>query len=116
MGIFGGGVPWVLDLIPQRHLVLTQYLLVMNWETGLLWIGQKGTCECGFGRGLPNQGVGDLVTTVCAFEHLKVQRLPLFCQKDVSASSMTLSRSQECPWGVSHPIELGCIVFSQKRI
>lgn len=38
-GSIWGGVPWVLDLIPQRHLVLTQHLLVMNWETGLLQIG-----------------------------------------------------------------------------
>lgn len=45
---------WVLDLIPQCHLVLTQDL-VTNWETGLLRIvsaGEDGggTWECEFGR------------------------------------------------------------------
>lgn len=117
MGLFGGGYHWVLDLIPQCHLVLTQYLLVMNWETGLLRIGQRGTCECGFGRGLPNQGVGDLVTTVYAFERLEVQRLPLFCQRAVSASSVTLSRSQGCPWGVSYPHRAGLYsVLSEENL
>lgn len=34
----------------------------------------------------------------------------------VSASSVTLSRSQGHPWGISHPRELASVVFSQKRV
>lgn len=64
MRVFGG-VYWVLDLIPQYHLVLTQDLLVMNWETGLLWIGsvgedRGGTWECEFGRNVAETGRGGM--------------------------------------------------------
>lgn len=53
----------MLDLIPQCHLVLTQDLLVTNWETGLLRIvsaGEDGggTWECEFGREVAETGCG----------------------------------------------------------
>lgn len=53
----------MLGLIPQCHLVLTQDLLVMNWETGLLWVGSAGedrggTWECEFGRSVAETGRG----------------------------------------------------------
>lgn len=50
---------WVLDLIPQCHLVLTQDLLVTNWETGLLRIVSVGEdWECEFGREVAETGCG----------------------------------------------------------
>lgn len=49
----------MLDLIPQCHLVLTQDLLVTNWETGLLRIVSVGEdWECEFGREVAETGCG----------------------------------------------------------
>lgn len=103
----------MLELMPQCHLVLTQYLLVMNWEIGLLWLDSQGEDReklgnVGLARGCRIRAWGTVLPQ-CAFEHLQAQRTPLSCHCAVSPSSVTLSRSQECLLGTSYLIEL-CVV------